>query len=389
MTNSRLLDAYIARLRQRLRLGAWLRGAAIFMGTALVVTLALVLLLNHFAFPSHALAPARIALIVALSAAAILGIALPVARLTRRQAVRSAEAATPALEDRLTTFEERASKDGDPFLELLAADTLARTEDAEPSSLVPERRLYAFGGAGFGCLIVLFWLIAAGPGFIGYGASLIWTGPKKNAQPLYSIAVTPGDITVRRNSDQLITARVAGMKPEKAQLFAHYQSAAGWEPVAMQGAPDAAGGASFQFVLAGLPENVEYYVAAGPLISPHYKVRVVDLPSVKDIRVTYRYPQWTGMKPLTNEHSGDLRAIEGTDAAIEVEMDRPLKEGQLALDGGPVLHLTGGAGTSIKPLSTWIRTAHITWLLPTKGSSCAYRRITLSPPTKPCRHRWP
>ncbi len=342
MTNSRLLDEYIVRLRERLRLGAWLRGAAIFTGTALAITLALVLLLNHFAFPSRALATARVTLIIILAAAAILGIALPLLRLTRARAVRRAEAATPELQDRLTTFEERAGKSDDPFLELLAADTLARTSEAEPSSLVPDRRLIALGGAGFGCLVVLVWLIAAGPGFVGYGASLLWTGPKKNAQPLYSIAVTPGDITVRRNSDQLITAHVAGMKPEKAQLFAHYQSAAGWEPVAMQSTPDANGNASYQFVLAGLPENVEYYVAAGPLVSPHYKVHVVDLPSVKDIRVIYHYPQWTGMKPVTNEHSGDLRAIEGTDATIELEMDRPLKEGQLTLDGGPALHLAGG-----------------------------------------------
>src|SRR5580692_3144178 len=73
MTNSRLLDEYIVRLRERLRLGAWLRGAAIFTGTALAVTLALVLLLNHFAFPSRALTTARIALIIILAAVAILG----------------------------------------------------------------------------------------------------------------------------------------------------------------------------------------------------------------------------------------------------------------------------------------------------------------------------
>ena len=50
------------------------------------------------------------------------------------------------------------------------------------------------------------------------------------------------------------------------------------------------------------------------------------------------------MKPVTEEHSGDLRAIEGTDAAIEVEMDRPLKDGQLALDGGKTIQLAGGEG---------------------------------------------
>jgi hypothetical protein len=344
MSKQNELNSYIAGVQRRLRLGAWLRGVAIFTGTALVVTVALVLLLNHYAFPTHGVAGARLALIAALAAVAGFGIALPLVRLTRARVVREAEAAHSGLEQRLTTFHERERDGGDPFLELLAADTLSRTKDAAPSSLVPDNRLFALCGAGLACLGVLVWIIAAGPGYLGYGASLLWAGQKKNAVPLYAIEVTPGDVAVRRNSDQLITARVTGMRPEKVQIFAHYQSAGAWEPVTMQAQPDLGGASAYQFIFAGLPENVEYYVAAGPLVSPHYKVRVVDLPSVKTIRVRYQYPKWTGMKPVTEEHSGDLRAIEGTDAAVEVEMDRPLKDGQLALDGGKTIQLASGEG---------------------------------------------
>jgi hypothetical protein len=338
------LKSYIAQLRHRLRLGAWLRGTAVFAGAALSVTVVLVLILNQLAFPTHGVSLARLIIFIALAAAAIFGLALPLARLTHARTVRQAEAADPDLEQRLTTFLETSARADDPFLELLAADTLPRAQETEPAAFVPDNRLFALGGAALGCLVTLLWLVAAGPGYLGYGASLIWTGPKKDAAPLYTISVKPGDITVRRNSDQLIVAHVSGMKPDNAQLFAHYQSAAGWERVAMQAAPDAGSGATYQFVLAGLPENVEYYVAAGPLVSPHYKVRVADLPSVKEIGVTYHYPQWTGMKPVSEEHSGDLRAIEGTSAEIEVEMDRPLHDGQLTLDNGQIVRLSGGEG---------------------------------------------
>ena len=246
----------------------------------------LVLALNQLAFPENGIAVGRLTIFVALGAVAIFGITVPLMGLTRARAVDRAEAANPELEQRLTTFYEGERKcvdsvETDPFLELLAADTLARTQDTKPSSAGSGHRLFALGGAGLACLGVLVWMIAAGPGYLGYGASLLWTGPKKNVAPLYALRVMPGNVTVRRNSDQLITARVLGMQPGKAQLFAHYQSAAGWEPVVMQTAPKPEGGANYQFVLAGLPENVEYYVAAGPLLSPHYKVRVVDLPSVK------------------------------------------------------------------------------------------------------------
>ncbi len=344
MSRQSELNSYIERIQQRLKLGAWMRGTAIFTGTALVVTVVLVLLLNKLAFPANGVTGARFGLFVALAAAAVLALALPLVRLTRERAVRKAEAANPELEQRLTTFYDKQRDGSDPFLELLAGDTLALTQHAQPASLVEDKRLFVLGGAGAACLIVLLWMIAAGPGYLGYGASLLWTGPPKNSQPFYSISVTPGNIAVRRNSDQLITAQVMGMQPARAQLFARYQSAHRWEQAAMQTQPNAGGAANYQFVLAGLPENVEYYVAAGPLESPHYTVRVVDLPSVKEIHVTYHYPKWTGMKPVTEEHSGDLRAIEGTDAAIELETDRPLKDGQLALDDGQPIHLTGGEG---------------------------------------------
>ena len=342
MNNRSELNLYIAGLQQRLRLGAWVRGAAIFAGTALATTVALVLVLNRFAFPTHGIMEARLAIFVALALSAAFGVALPLIRLTRGRAVSQAEAANPSLDQRLTTFEERASKSNDPFLELLAADTLKHTQETDPHSLVPGNRLFVLGGAGAACLGVLVWMIADGPGYLGYGASLLWTN--RNTGSLYSLEVTPGDRTVRRHSDQLITAQVIGMHPDKARLFARYDSASGWEPVAMRDARDTGGGATYQFVFAGLPENVEYYVVAGPLVSSHYKLRVLDLPSVKNISVTYHYPAWTGMKPVTEEHSGDLRAIEGTEAGIEVQMDRPLKEGHLALDSGQTISLTASEG---------------------------------------------
>src|ERR1035438_1136770 len=158
------LNSYIARLQKRLRLGAWLRGAATLAGTALIFTVALVLALNQLAFPEYGVAVARLAIFAALGSVAVFGIAVPLMSLTRARAVHRAESANLELEQRLTTFEERQSKGDDPFLELLAADTLTLTQDTEPSLLVPDNLLWALGGAGVACLAVLLWMIAAGPG---------------------------------------------------------------------------------------------------------------------------------------------------------------------------------------------------------------------------------
>ena len=178
------LNSYITRLHHRLRLGACLRGAAIFTGSALFVTVVLVLLLNQLAFPAHGISLSRVAILAALAAAAIFGVALPIKRLTEAQAVRHAELASAGLGQRLMTYQERASQENYPFMELLAADTLAHLEGAEPSMLVRGNRLFALGGVGVACFIVLIWMIVAGPGYLGYGASLLWSGPQKNAPAL-------------------------------------------------------------------------------------------------------------------------------------------------------------------------------------------------------------
>src|SRR5580698_9109143 len=96
----------------------------------------------------------------------------------------------------------------------------------------------------------------------------------------------------------------------------------------------------YQFLFAGLPENVEYYVTAGAMASKHYNIRVTDLPSVKQIRVTYHYPKWTGIPPEIEERGGDLRAVTGTEAELEVSTDRPLPGGQIQLDNAQKIQLT-------------------------------------------------
>src|ERR1700735_307456 len=163
------LHAYIAQLEQRLRWSTLLRGLAILAGSALVATLVLVAIANALAFSQGSVTAARFGLIFILAIAAAAGLALPLRRLTRRRAVGTAEATFPQFQQRLTTFTERDGQD--PFIDLLAGDTLEVAQSAEPQQVVTDRRLWISLGTGAGAIAALVWIIAAGPGFLGYGAS--------------------------------------------------------------------------------------------------------------------------------------------------------------------------------------------------------------------------
>jgi hypothetical protein len=340
MTAREQLDAYIDELKRRLRLRALLAGAAIVLSSALITTVILVLITKAVAFSSTSLKGARVVLFLVLACCVVLVCILPLLRLNRRRAASVTEAAFPRFQQRLITIAESGSDDREGFRELLASDTLAITRDAHPRAVVPNKSLLVSLGIAFGAACVLIWMILAGPGYLGYGAALLWAGDR-GAAPLYDIHVSPGDATVRRNADQLVTVQPRGIQVNGAHIYARYESATKWEELLMQPQPGASG---FQFLFAGLPEGVEYYVEAGPLRSRHFQIRVTDVPSVKQIRVTYHYPPWTGMGPVVEEHGGDLRAIEGTEANLEITMDRPLSNGALVLDDERQISLSRAAG---------------------------------------------
>ena len=128
------LTDYLRRVERRLRVQAFTRGAAITAAAALVCTVLAVLLANAFAFSDPSVATARVLLFVALALALGAGLVIPLLRLNRRRAARETERKFPEFEERLLTFTERArTNPDDPFLPLLAADTLEVTRQAEPA----------------------------------------------------------------------------------------------------------------------------------------------------------------------------------------------------------------------------------------------------------------
>jgi len=332
------LTEYLERIERRLRMLAVWRGAAWTAGAALGFTILGVLIANYFAFSPPSVFGARLILFLALAGALAVGLIVPLLRLNRRVAAREAERQCPQFEQRLVTFAERAERP-DPFLELLAADTLGAAREAEPERIAPQKRILGFASAGAVAVAVLLWLAISGVGFLGYGTKLLWGAIPHELQPFYEVQVQPGNHTVRRKSDQLITARLRAFQTSRARVFAKFQSSSKWEEAQMSPQPGANG---FEFLFTGVPEAFDYYVEAGGVRSNHYRIDVVDLPEVKKLRVTYHYPSWTDLKETVEDPGGDLRAVEGTEAEIKVITDRPLSSGSVLLDDGTKIDLHDG-----------------------------------------------
>jgi len=339
------LNQYLRGLETRLRWLTVSKGVAIAFLVALVATLAMVWFTNALAFSSTSITIARVVLFLALAAALGFALVLPLLRLNQKRTANRAESTFPEFDQRLLTYIERGES-RDPMLDLLAKDAFSVANKTEPERVAPRTNIFAFATAGGAAGIALLWLVLAAPGFLGYGSSLLWAGLPKgiNGVNFYDIRVEPGNKLVRRKADQMITATLTGFQAPQVRLFARYQSTSKWEEAAMV---PRSSGTAYEFLFASLPEPVEYYVEAAGVKSKTFKLDVADLPGIKNIKVTYHYPAWLGLKDVVEDPGGDLRAVAGTVAELTIETDKPLKNGEILMDDGSKIGLQSEAGNFV------------------------------------------
>ncbi len=96
-----------------------------------------------------------------------------------------------------------------------------------------------------------------------------------------------------------------------------------------------------------MPEPVEYYIEASGVKSPTYKINVADLPGVKHVKVKYHFPSWSGLPDATEDPGGDLRAVEGTVAEVEITTDKPLSNASLVVDDNNKVELKSTEGNNV------------------------------------------
>jgi hypothetical protein len=339
MNPVRDLSNYLDSLQARWRWTTWLRSFAAAALLAAVITVIGAAIANQFDFSQNSILWGRWALFVSLAGVVGLVLIAPLMRLNRQTAARFAEQRFPQLNQRLLTFVDRQDKaPEDPFLPLLATEASGSIASASPQVAFPAYMwliLFLATALGLGSLN---WMIQSGPGWLGQGAGLLWTGSSRlvGEKALYQLTVEPGNLTVRNGGDQPIRARLQGLTIGTVQLHTLTEGSSKWETVPMQALPDTS---SYEFLFAGMNRSLEYYVTAGPLKSPTYKLTVLELPNVQQVKLRLVYPAWTGLPPAEQDTSADVRAVAGTVVRVQVIADRPMPNGLLKFSSGDLVAL--------------------------------------------------
>ncbi len=339
MTAQKELDSYLSGFRRRLEALVVARGTAILAIAAFAITMIAVYAGTRRAFDAQFVLTARIALAIVLGVVMAWLVVYPLRRLRRNRAIAEIEQRAPDFEGRLETYDGLARRDArSPFLALLAEDALSLARGIPAALKIPSWQIRVPALVALGAVALLIGVAAFGPDNWRYGVRHLWAGwILDDTLPPQFIAVTPGDDTLRRGGDLAVAARAEGFVPRDMQVFAQFASSDSWQSATMTRSD---GGFGFTFF--ALREPMRYYVAGAGIRSPVYTVDVVDLPRINNIKLTYRYPEWSNLEPLTVDPGGDIRAVAGTEVDLEVHTDRPLDNAELVANGQRVSMSTDG-----------------------------------------------
>ena len=340
------LEEYLRGFQRRLRALILARGVALLCVAALAVTLLAVMVGTRQAFPDDLMNGARLFLALALGAVGALLLIRPLRVLRRTRGVADIEKRAPDFDGRIETYDELAQgkrhdpRRPSPFLGLLAEDALRLARRIPATLRVPNREIAIPGALAVVALGVLVWFAAFGPDNWRYGVRHVWAGwAMSDTLPPQRIVVNPGNGAVRRGGDLFIDARAEGFDPVAAEVFALFEGGDDWESAPMlTGDED-----DFEFTFYAVREPVRYYVVAAGVHSEEFLVDVVDLPRVRNVKLTYHYPRWTQLESETVDPGSDISAVAGTQVQVEVTTDQPLGAAELIVNGETLAMTTDGA----------------------------------------------
>src|SRR3954466_6998152 len=326
----------IRRIRNRWRMRLAARGAVVvFVGTVLVLLLS-ASTLETLRFSVPAILTFRI-LLAAVFAALVAFAAMPLRRqVTDTQVALYLEEHNPSLEAAILSAVEASGTADQTYsprlIERLVEQAIEQSRAVNHGMAIDGARMKRHGLslAAFAGVAALFVLL--GPAYVrsGLSALLNWSQSAEAASP-YKIVVQPGDASVPRGGDLTVHAKLEGFASKEVAL--PMRTAGGeFQRLPLVASADAA---SFEGMMFRLDKETEYFVESNGVTSPHYTLKVVDLPTVQKMDLEYRFPAYTNLEPRKEENAGDVAALRGTEVLLHITPTMKTSGGQILFkDGG-------------------------------------------------------
>jgi hypothetical protein len=216
------------------------------------------------------------------------------------------------------------------LVEALADETQERTRGLNLKRIIPWVSLWRSGVVAGAVLSALLFLLAEYPE-LRITALRLFLIPSQYT----TLAVQPGDVTVKQNEDVTIEATLTG-RPVPAADLVYRQVGSNDEWTRLSFNPEATSTkgllGTLQTQLSDCRQDLEYRIAAGPVESRLYRVTVLHSLAIKKLEATIEAPAYT-RRPPVQANEGNFQVIAGSKVQFRILLDRMPQAAELRLAG--------------------------------------------------------
>ncbi|MEQ1906672.1 MAG: hypothetical protein ABL888_20975, partial [Pirellulaceae bacterium] len=149
----------------------------------------------------------------------------------------------------------------------------------------------------------------------------------------YSCSIEPGNTEVEKGASLLVLARFVGPIPPNVVLNIHSANGSSQSMPMAQSLNDPVCAARIAVVDQPLTYSVEYESFQSPI----YNVSIFEYPEVKRIDAELKFPDFTQMSPTLLKDVRRISAVEGTEATLRIQLNKPIAKAELISESGIVL----------------------------------------------------
>ena len=233
-----------------------------------------------------------------------------------------------------TAAEMRRSGVRPELVDALVQQTSDQSADLPLDEIVPRKRLW--GAAG----LLLLSVLGLGLGCLNWEWRTALSRTLLADTPYTKLTVTPGDVTVQKGAAIGISVDLRGRVDRDVVIRSRQAGAnntVAWTRQALladSSADKDARRASFGVGLEGIESALVYRIEVDSLVSPEYRIDVLDPLTIQRVTAEVAYPAYTRL-PVRTFSDGAISALRGSQCQFSVELSREPEEIQLTLQELP------------------------------------------------------
>ena len=245
------------------------------------------------------------------------------------------------LEDRLVSalqFGEAETEDPikSHLLQRLVTDAVERTDGIDFKATIDKSKKRKHIGIAVAVLAGCALIALIFPTELNISINRLLS-PWEKTEPVFTtkLTVEPGNARILRGRSLAINLEVTGKAADKARLiYKKGDSAADTESQHQEIDMMQIEGEKrrFGYEIFNINENMEYYVTASGIESERYTVEVFDMPKLTAVEVTYTYPEYTQLNPITQQGEGNIRAVAGSQAEVRITTNKAIESATLTVE---------------------------------------------------------